>query len=113
MNDGRHPIDASSKKDFTFIEETPKGIFLRVRLQPRSSKNSVEGVANGSLRLKLTAPPVEGSANKALIEYLSELTGAKKSAISIESGLKSRDKRVRVEGISTEELQSAFAASIK
>jgi uncharacterized protein (TIGR00251 family) len=106
-------MDASPQKKFPFIEETPKGVFLRVRLQPRSSKNSVEGVQGGSLKVRLTAPPVEGSANKALVEFLSELTGVRKSSISIDSGLKSRDKRVRVEGISLGELERVFSGALK
>lgn len=106
-------MDAPQQKKFTFIEETPKGVFLRVRLQPRSSKNSIVGVQSGSLRLKLTAPPVEGSANKALVEYLSELTGVRKSSITIDSGLKSRDKRVRVEGVTVEDLERVFSGTLK
>ncbi len=106
-------MDASPQNRSSFIEETPKGVFLRVRLQPRSSKNSVEGVRDGALRVKLTAPPVEGSANRALVEFLSELTGVRKSSFSIDSGLKSRDKRVRVEGVSAEELRRAFAEALK
>ena len=102
-------MKASPQKKFPFIEETPKGVFLRVRLQPRSSRNTVDGVRDGALRLKLTAPPVEGSANRALVEFLSELTGIRKSSFAIDSGLKSRDKRVKVEGVSAEELQRAFA----
>lgn len=106
-------MDASPQSKSSFIEETPKGVFLRVRLQPRSSRNSVEGVRDGALRVKLTAPPVEGSANRALVEFLSELTGVRKSSFSIDSGLKSRDKRVRVEGVSAEELRRAFAEALK
>ena len=106
-------MDASPQNKFPFIEETPKGVFLRGRLQPRSSRNSVEGVKDGALRLKLTAPPVEGSANKALVEFLSELTGVRKSSFTIDSGLKSRDKRVRVEGVSAEELRRAFAGMLE
>lgn len=106
-------MEAFGQKKFPFIEETPKGVFLRVRLQPRSSKNSVEGVQGASLKVRLTAPPVEGSANKALVEFLSELTGVRKSSISIDSGLKSRDKRVKIEGASVDELERAFAEAMK
>ncbi len=113
MSKGRHATDAFPQKKFPFIEKTPKGVFLRVRLQPRSSKNSVEGVQGGSLKVRLTAPPVEGSANKALVEFLSELTGVRKSSISIDSGLKSRDKRVRVEGVSVEELERVFTEALE
>ncbi|MBI2412017.1 MAG: YggU family protein [Deltaproteobacteria bacterium] len=86
------------------MEETPKGVFIRVRLQPRSSKNAVEGVQENSLKIKLTAPPVEGEANRALIEFLSDILRIRKSALSIDSGTKSREKRVRVEGLAVKEI---------
>ncbi len=113
MSKGRYAMDASPQKKFPFIEETPKGVFLRVRLQPRSSKNSIVGVQGGSLKVRLTAPPVEGSANRALIEFLSELTGVRKSSISIDSGLKSREKRVLVEGVTIEDLEKVFYEALK
>lgn len=75
-----------------------------MRLQPRSSKNAVEGVQENSLKIKLTAPPVEGEANRALIEFLSDLLGIRKSALSIDTGTKSREKRVRVEGMGLKEM---------
>ncbi|MBI5587322.1 MAG: DUF167 domain-containing protein [Deltaproteobacteria bacterium] len=103
----------SLKNQFPFLEATPKGVFIRVRLQPRSSRNRVDGVQGGSLKLRLTAPPVEGTANRALLEFLSELTGVRKSSLSIDAGAKSRDKRVRVEGVAIEELQRAFSEALK
>ncbi|MBI4949303.1 MAG: YggU family protein [Deltaproteobacteria bacterium] len=96
-----------------FIEETPKGVFIRVRLQPRSSKNAVEGVQENSLKIKLTAPPVEGEANRALIEFLSDLLGIRKSAFSIDSGTKSREKRVRVEGLGVKEIAERLSGALK
>jgi len=88
------------------------GALIRVRLKPRSSRNMVEGVEGGSLRIRITAPPVEGEANRALIEFLSELTGIRKSAFQIDSGLKSREKRVFVAGASASELEDAILSRI-
>lgn len=93
---------------YPFIEETPKGLYLRLKIQPRASKNQISGTGGPALKIKLTAPPVEGEANRAVIEFLSELLSIKKSSLIIVSGLKSRDKRVRVEGITPEELERAF-----
>lgn len=100
--------DGASQK-FPFIEYTPKGLFIRIRLAPRSSKDFIDGVQGGSLKVRLTAPPVEGEANRALIEFLSSLLKIKKSSIEINSGLKSRDKRVRVDGVSLKGLEEAFS----
>lgn len=104
-------INSSSSQNpkFPFIESTEKGLFIRVRLQPRSSKNAIDGVQNGALKIKLTAPPVEGEANRALIEFLSDALDVKKSALSIDSGLKSRDKRVRVADLSQDGLEKIFS----
>lgn len=99
---------SSSPSKFPFIEQTPKGLYLRIRLQPRSSRNSVEGVQDNALKIKITAPPVEGEANKALIEYLSKLIGVKKSSLQIDSGEKSKDKRVKVDGVSLPTLEEIF-----
>lgn len=60
------------------------------------------------MKVRLTAPPVEGEANRALIEFLSKLLKIKKSSFEIDAGVKSRDKRVRVEGVSRKELEEAF-----
>lgn len=108
----RKSSSSSPSKTLPFIEETPKGLFIRVRLQPRSSRCAVEGVQENSLKIKLTAPPVEGEANRALIEFLSDILGVRKSALSIDSGTKSREKRVRVEGLGIKEIVERLSGVI-
>lgn len=105
----RKNSSSSPSKALPFIEETPKGVFIRIRLQPRSSRCAVEGVQENSLKIKLTAPPVEGEANRALIEFLSDLLGIRKSALSIDTGTKSREKRVKVEGMGVREMSKALS----
>ena len=61
------------------------------------------------MKIRLTAPPVEGEANRAIIDFLSKSLGLKKSSFYIDSGLKSREKRVRVEDITRERLEEAFS----
>ncbi len=103
---------------FPFIESTAKGLFLRLKIIPRAPKNSIEGVLGGSapfgdaLKVKISSPPVEGEANKELIAFLSELLSVKKSLITVESGEKSRIKRVRVGGITRPALEEALAKSL-
>lgn len=98
---------------FTFIEETADGLYLRIRVQPRSSKNEVCGVQGNALKIKLTAPPVEGEANKRLIEFLSGFLDIKKSALAIDSGDKSKNKRVKVEGLTKTELEKALSTAVQ
>lgn len=79
-----------------------KGIRLAVRLQPRSSRNEVCGLfgegAGSRLKLKLTAPPVEGAANAACQAYLAELFKVAKSDVRILGGEKSKDKLWEIGG---------------
>lgn len=90
------------------MEEAPGGVYLRVRVQPRASKDRVDGVYGGALKVRLSSPPVEGAANKALVEFISKLLGVKKSSVFIDSGEKSKDKRVGVEGLSPREVDAAL-----
>ncbi len=79
--------------------ESEKGtLVFSVRVQPRASKKGVEGVRDGALRVRLTAPPAEGAANEQLVEVLSKEFGIKKSSIRIVKGHSSRDKLVEVRG---------------
>ncbi len=80
------------------------GVTFSVRVTPRASRNQIAGVEGGALKIKLTAPPVEGAANAALIQFIAEWLGVRKSAVSIRSGDKTRHKLVRVEGVSREQV---------
>src|SRR5205807_2437423 len=77
---------------------------LKVRVQPRASRNEVVGWREGTLVLRLTAPPVEGAANRACRDFLADLFGVKRAEVELLSGEKSRDKRFRVSGLSEDEL---------
>jgi uncharacterized protein (TIGR00251 family) len=86
------------------ITEKTDGVTFAVRVLPRSSRNEIVGEAEGVLKIKLTAPPVEGAANKALIEFLSGKLKVAKSRISIITGQSGRSKVVAIEGITREDL---------
>ena len=74
---------------------------LNVRLTPRASRVGIE-VDGDVVRVRVTAPPVDGRANAALVELLSKRLGVPKREIAIERGQRSRTKRVSIEGVSTE-----------
>ncbi|MBL0716395.1 MAG: YggU family protein [Desulfosarcina sp.] len=76
------------------LKDHPEGIVLSVRVQPRASKNAIKGVHGDALKITLTAPPVDGAANKACIAFLARQLKLSKSAIQIISGQTSRNKRV-------------------
>jgi uncharacterized protein (TIGR00251 family) len=75
-------------------------VTLSVRIQPRASKNELVRMENGGLKIRLTAPPVEGAANEALIRFLAEALSVSRSQIEIIAGHASREKIVRVRGVS-------------
>jgi uncharacterized protein len=72
---------------------------LAVRVIPRSPRTRVDGRRGDAILIRLNAPPVDGAANDALIAFLSDVLEVPRRSISIVSGERSRDKRVRVEGI--------------
>jgi uncharacterized protein (TIGR00251 family) len=82
---------------------------LHVRVTPRARRNALGAMEDGVLAVRLAAPPVEGAANKALIAFLAEAFGVSKSAIRVESGTRSRHKRVRISGLAIEEVARRLA----
>jgi uncharacterized protein len=75
------------------------GIVIEVKVEPRSSKKGISGLLGEVVKVKLTAPPVDGAANEQLIEILSEATGIKKSAIRIIRGASAKRKTIEIKGI--------------
>ena len=85
-------------------KEQGGGTDIRVKVLPRSSKNQIIGKEEGAYRVKLTSAPVDGQANRALIKYLAKTLGLPKRNVDIISGERSRTKRVRIQGLSTEDV---------
>jgi uncharacterized protein (TIGR00251 family) len=79
---------------------------LSVRVQPRASRSEVTGWRGETLLLRLTAPPVEGAANAACQEFIADLLGLKRAAVQLIAGEKTRDKRLRVSGLTFAEIQA-------
>lgn len=85
------------------IEVFGQGVRVKIKVQPRSSANQLVGVQDGALKIKLTAPPVEGEANNALTRYLADLLGLPRRAVKLVKGDTSRLKIVEITGISRAE----------
>ncbi len=81
------------------INETATGLVIRLHVLPRAKRCEIAGIHNGALKIKVTAPPVDDAANRAIIEFLSEELGLSKSSLQILAGLKSRDKTVQIKGL--------------
>ena len=80
------------------------GVLLYVRIQPRASKNEIVMRDDGSIKIRLTAPPVDGAANEALVKFLAGTLSIAKSQVTIISGQTSRDKVVRITGVPDEDV---------
>ena len=88
------------------MSETRLGLKVRIHVQPRAKRNEIAGVYNGALKIRITASPVDGAANRAVVEYLAGRLGISKSKLAILSGARSRDKNLHVHGMSQEEFRN-------
>lgn len=80
------------------------GAILQVRVQPRASKNELVGWQEGALKIRLTAPPVDGAANAALIAFLAEVLVVRRGDIRVVSGETARLKRLEIASLEPAEL---------
>lgn len=87
------------------IRTVGAGVQFRVKIQPRASKNELAGWMEGLLKIRLTAPPVDGEANAACISFLADLFQVPKSAVTIVNGQTARIKTIEIKGIDTQKVQ--------
>ena len=93
------------------IGEKDGSVTFKVRVQPRASRTELAGEYDGSLKLRLAAPPVDGKANEACRRFFADLLDVPLSAVEIVSGESSRDKRIRVLGVTAEQVRSRLLGS--
>jgi len=77
---------------------TDGSLLLKLLVQPKASKNEIAGLQNDALKLRLTTPPIEGRANKAVIAFLAKRLHLPKSSLVIKSGQQSRHKQILISG---------------
>ncbi len=87
------------------IRDTPAGATFAIKLHPRARSNSLTGEVGDALKIAVTAPPAEGKANEACIAFLAELLAVPRSSITIAAGKTSRNKLIRVAGLSAAEVE--------
>jgi uncharacterized protein (TIGR00251 family) len=92
-------IDAMAAGADTHVREDPEGITIDVLVSPRASRDRIGPVHGDRLKLAVTAPPVDGEANAAVIELLARALGVARGAVEVIAGVGSRRKTVRVRGI--------------
>jgi len=82
-----------------WLRAAPDGVALLVAAAPRASRTEIAGVADGRLRIRVAAPPVEGAANVELVRFLAAVLGVSKSAVAVTAGATGRRKTVLVRGV--------------
>ena len=80
------------------VEQAAEGVLVRIKVQPRASRTEVVGLHGDMVRVRLTAPPVDGQANDELIRFLSQQLDVPRSAIRLVSGASSRSKTIMISG---------------
>ena len=84
------------------IERTATGVRIRLHVQPRASRSELAGRHGDAIKVRLTAPPVDGAANEALLQFLAVRLQVPRSALSLVAGASGRSKVVAIEAISPE-----------
>ena len=92
------------------IRETDGGVSFAIKLHPRAKKNAITGEIGDALKVSLTAPPVAGRANEACIEFFANLLKVPRSSVTIASGQSSRNKVMRVAGVTAEQVRERLRA---
>jgi uncharacterized protein (TIGR00251 family) len=97
----------------SYLVRSENGVLLKLFVQPKASRNELAGVQEESLRVRLTAPPIEGEANKLCIKFFSKMLGIPKSGVEILHGHTSRRKVLLIRGVDPEAVQTALEQWMK
>jgi uncharacterized protein len=94
----------------SYLKPHPEGTLLSLKVIPRASKNEIGEALGAELKFKVTAPPVDSAANRAVIEFLAATLRCPKSAIILIRGETSRHKTILVKGLTPEQAEAALSA---
>ena len=93
-----------------YLTETPEGTILNVKAQPRSSKAGVDGFIGDAVKVRVRCAPVDGKANKELVETLAEAFDLPKGRVVFKSGETSKQKRILLSGVTADEVRKVVGA---
>jgi uncharacterized protein len=96
-----------------FVRDVADGCTLSVRVHPGAKKNAVTGLLGGAMKIALSAPPVDGKANEALIAFVAERLGLPRARVVLVSGVTNRSKILRVTGKSAAEVRAALSPDVE
>ena len=87
------------------LKQANEAVSFAVKVHPRAKKNAITGEVGDALKLALTAPPVDGKANEACIDFFAKLLKVPRSSVTIAAGFTSRNKVIRVSGMTAEQVR--------
>lgn len=90
------------------VRETSDGVEFEIRVVPRAAKTEIVGQMDGALKVRISAPPVDGAANAELVKLFAKTLGVARSNVEIVSGLASKAKLIRVMGVTAEAVRDAL-----
>jgi uncharacterized protein len=93
------------------IHDTPGGVIFTIKVHPRAKRNAITGEVGDALKVALTAPPVDGKANDACIEFFAKFLKVPRSSVTIAAGETSRNKVIRVTNLSADEIRRRLGQS--
>ena len=88
-----------------YYVETEEGVILSVRAQPRSSRAGIDGLLGDAVKVRIRCAPVDGKANRELVETLADEFGLAKSNVVFKSGETSKQKRLLLRGVSAADVE--------
>ena len=92
------------------IRDTPHGATFQIRVHPRARKNAIVGEVGDALKVALTAPPIDGRANEAVLAFFAEFLNVPRSSVTIAAGQSSRNKVIRVAGMTAAQVEQRLAS---
>ena len=93
----------------SYFTETPEGVVLNVKAQPRASKAGLDGLLGDAVKVKVRCAPVDGKANKELVATLADALDLPKSSVVFKSGETSKTKRILLRGVTAAQVQGLFS----
>ena len=92
-----------------YATETPEGVILNVKAQPRSSRSGLDGLVGDTVKVRIRSAPVDGKANKELVETLADAFGIAKSSVVFKGGETSKTKRILLRGLTASTVRSVVS----
>ena len=92
------------------IQNSPNGVTFAVKVHPRAKKNAITGEVGDALKVAITAPPVDGKANAACVEFFAKLLNLPRSSVTIAAGQTSRNKVIRVSGLTAQQVRDRLGS---